>query len=441
MNFKRNADLNYIKIIWNEDYLMGKRENKFFLLLLISTAIIECVVAATFLGKWDIEAFNFPWAKVSANDWFGMYRPRMDKIHLVNYPPLVPTLFWPFGKIINHFGLSLTSGSQFDIAVSFLLIKLVSMGFQWLTAIFVYWKSKSKQYGLLLSALILLNPSIWLNAAFWGQLDSALIFFTVVSFYYLQNNRYSLASLWFGLGCLAKLQFMYLVPVFGLYLLWKAPWKKVIQSVVQVIAVNIIGWLPFMINMKQLLLPYNIFSEGLGRPNVSYNALNFWAGILPADAKLAAHIFPWLTYSQLNTIILILIIVSLCVLIWCFAHHKINSFPLAYVGAIYSGLIFMFTMGQHERYQISVLAFLVLLLVDASPNTNRPFVWYTYATAVTFVNQGLLYLGAYLAVRTLPIYSQLIQWGGIVNFILFVGLVCELFWRNRKQSGISLQNL
>ncbi|MFL2029700.1 hypothetical protein [Loigolactobacillus zhaoyuanensis] len=193
--------------------------------------------------------------------------------------------------------------------------------------------------------------------------------------------------------------------------------------------------------MKQLLLPYDIFTEGLGQPKISYFTFNFWAGILPAEATVTTHIFSWLTYGQLNTIILILIIVSLCILIWCFAHHKINSFPLAYVGAIYSGLIFMFTMGQHERYQISMLAFIILLVIDTSSDVNRPFIWYSYATIITFANQGLLYLSVYLAVKTLPVFGQLVQWGGILNLILFVGLVCELFWRNQKQAGISIQDI
>ncbi|MDA5387227.1 hypothetical protein [Loigolactobacillus backii] len=137
--------------------------NAIFIMMLFSAIIIESVCAAVFWGKLDILTYNFPWAQISAHQWAGMYRPQFAGTYQVNYPPLMPTLLWPVGKLINHFGLSISAGSSLRLAISFLLIKGLGMLFQWLTAGFIYWKSKRPVWGLLLSGLILLNPSMWFN--------------------------------------------------------------------------------------------------------------------------------------------------------------------------------------------------------------------------------------------------------------------------------------
>ncbi|WP_164512639.1 glycosyltransferase 87 family protein [Loigolactobacillus iwatensis] len=409
--------------------------NAIFITMLFSAIIIESVCAAVFWGKLDILTYNFPWAQISAHQWAGMYRPQFAGTYQVNYPPLMPTLLWPVGKLINHFGLSISAGSSLRLATSFLLIKGLGMLFQWLTAGFVYWKSKRPVWGLLLSGLILLNPSIWFNAAFWGQLDSALIFFIVVSFYYLKQERYYLASIWFALGCLTKLQFVYLVPIFGLELLSHVKWQKVLKLVGTIIGINLVGWLPFMINMKTIFLPLKVFGSGTTQyADIVENGFNFWAGALKAriwnkQLRTTDHIVGWLTYGHLNTLILVLIVLALCVWYWLVAKKRVRAIGLEYVGAIYSGLIFFFTMLQHERYQLSMLAFIILLLLTSANKatlTNRDLSWYAVLTLGTFVNQAGFYLAVYLNMQPLR-YVHLIRLGGIINtliFLLMVGLFC-----------------
>lgn len=420
---------------------MLKKSHILFWLLLLSAAISECVIAATFWGNIDLLTYNFPWAQISAQHWLGLYRPQYAGTYQVNYPPLVPTLLWPFGQIINHFGLSITTGSGAHKAAAFLTIKLLGMLFQWLTAGFIYWKAHSRRLGLVLGTLVLLNPSIWFNASFWGQADALLIFFIVVSFYYLQQQRFGWASFWFALGCLTKLQFMYLAPLFGLYLLLKARWPQVLACVGGIIGLNLLGWLPFMLAMRQPLLPLKVFTSGVTQyTEIIANGFNFWAGALKAriwskQLRNTDHITSWLTYNHLNTVILVLIIISSCIWFWCVAKKKVAALPLAYTGAIYSGLIFMFTMGQHERYQLSMLAFVILLLLSQTEKNDlvRPLLWYSSVTLMTFLNQAVFYLSVYLKISSLQGFALALRLGGIINTLLFLLLVGELIWHRPQE--------
>ncbi|QGG61458.1 DUF2029 domain-containing protein [Loigolactobacillus bifermentans] len=409
--------------------------------LLISVIIVESLCAATFWGKFDILTYNFPWAKLAASRWLQLYQPHYAGGYLVNYPPLLPTLFWPFGKIINFFNLSLSKGSGYQLASAFLTIKFQAMIFHWLIAAFVYWKSHSKIMGLGLASLILINPALWFNAAFWGQLDTALIFFIVLSFYYLSQRHFYLASFWFGLGCLAKLQFFYLVPLFGLTLLVLAKWRQTIYAVCLVIGVNILGWLPFMIAMRQITLPIKVITSSLNQyPELFANAFNGWAGVLKPQMwyrrlKMTNHIFGRVTFSQFNTVVLILIVGGLCLLFLQYWRQKRQNLPIALIGAIYSGFIFFFTTGQHERYQMGMLGFVILwVLLQNEWPLSRSLATYGWFTFIIFINEIFVYLSIYFNTKALTTFNQLLRVGGVINTLMFIIWVGLIIWQ-RKQQG------
>ncbi|GAB6092631.1 hypothetical protein [Furfurilactobacillus curtus] len=421
------------------------RETRVFIVLLICVAVIELVCAGLFWGKFDLLTYNFPWSQVVVKNWAGMYRPRFQNAYLVNYPPLIPTLLWPFGKLIHHFGVALVGQSPLRTTLAFLLIKLLPLIFHWLTAIFVYWKSSDKLHGLWLSVLILVNPAIWFNAAFWGQMDSVLVFLIVISFYYLQQRQYLVATLWFSVGCLAKLQFIYLVPIFGLVLLTQLPRRLILGYVSLVIGVNIVSWLPFMINMHSVLLPFKVILGGANQyDGIVVNAFNFWSAALKArvwykQLLITDHILGPVTYNMVGQAILVLIILGLIGLFWGMWRHRLPEIPLSVIGLIYTGAIFFFTMGQHERYQIPMLAFELLWLMSNRESMRLQSIkwaWFAGLTSMIFINEAFLYFAMYVNMNLVLCY-RLIRLGGIINTLVFIGLLASLIcqYRRPNQNG------
>jgi Gpi18-like mannosyltransferase len=405
--------------------MLNKKTQHIILGLLLGSAIlIDCICAFTYWNLADIGPYNFNWARLSASHWLQLYQPHHDGSFLVNYPPLIPTLFWPIGKLINHFQLSLTTGSAVRISLSFLAIKFVGMAFQWATALFMYWKAKSKNWGLVFAALMLFSSVLTFNASFWGQLDSALSFFILVSFYYLKQERFRLASFWFALGCLTKLQFIYLIPIFGLTLLLHGKLKTTLQSVGIVIGINILGWLPFVIAMKRIILPFQVIIGGfIQYPKLCLNAFNVWAISLRTQTgtRTTSLIGPF-KFGYLNEIIILVIVVGICLTFWWLRCQK-QVIPLECIWAVYSGLIFMLTAGQHERYQISMLAFLILwLLTDDRPfNLEHKLVFYGVFSLMISLNQVFAYLSFDYKLDTKPIYLRAMQIGSSLNVLIFVG--------------------
>ena len=110
--------------------------------------------------------------------------------------------------IVAHKAVSIA----FDFAIAYFVYKCVALKYP-----------ESKRVPVLAAVAALLAPTVVLNAAWWGQVDSIHTAFLLASVYFVLAGRQAFAFTVFGLAFAVKAQAMFLAPLF----LWLAARKVV----------------------------------------------------------------------------------------------------------------------------------------------------------------------------------------------------------------------
>ena len=168
---------------------MGKKENNrqeqlFGLILLFAGAFILHIIFAALYRGYDTDISCFSW-------WSdAVFEHGITKFYgleaFTDYPPGYMYVLWVIGAIKKLFGL--TSAAT----VSIILLKLPAMICDLLIGYVIYLIAKKYtkyQNALLFSALYMFNPSVIINSATWGQVDSVFTLFVLLMCYFVKIGR------------------------------------------------------------------------------------------------------------------------------------------------------------------------------------------------------------------------------------------------------------
>lgn len=96
------------------------------------------------------------------------------------------------------------------------LIKVISIGFDFIAAFWiakiVQIKYPGKTIGSLAALAYLFLPTVFINSAMWGQIDSVHVSFMLATLYCLLKRRNNWAMIAFGLGMSIKFQTIFMAP-------------------------------------------------------------------------------------------------------------------------------------------------------------------------------------------------------------------------------------
>ena len=360
--------------------------------------ITRLVIAVSFENNFDTNWY-LQWARGLQDGFFNAYSESRAAAMNLDYPPL-----WLFP--LYFVGALVKIPIVNDYApYRMLVIKFFPILFDCLVILLLYFfaqkKLRSPQKALIVAGLWAVNPSTIYNCAFWGQTDSILIFFLLLSLWFFDEDMPVGACIVYAIGALMKMQFLYFAPVIFFLLLQNARVKKSLMLFLKGLAAGfgtvLLVFLPFMIGSNNLLLPLKVYFGAMGRyPHINLNAANFYGlfpslnwtkdslsifgGSLNADGIRVGGFSFW-TLSQ---ILLVLSIVY--VAYYIFKSKKARPFHSA---LLMIQLIFMLTTRQHERYQLAVTG-LALAIYVCSELSDRYLLLYGGLTLTTFLNQFLL---------------------------------------------------
>ncbi len=257
---------------------------------------------------------------------------------------------------------------------------------------------------LLLGSLVYLNPALFFLSGAWGQIDSILTFFLLLSFMLLQKERRALSGCVFGLAVAIKWQALMFGPVYGLFhLLMLAPfekkdvWKKLtgtLLGALGALGVLLVISLPFKGEQDLFWLVNRFLSASSGYDYASVEAYNYMALVggnwKPAGEGLLGSA---LTYKQFGTACILL-----GVLLGAALGLKKNrdllkqgrslaeeKGALYLIAALVMALIFTFGHYMHERYVVPVLV--LLLFAYAAYGDKRLLAVMALFTCTTFLNE------------------------------------------------------
>jgi dolichyl-phosphate-mannose-protein mannosyltransferase len=139
---------------------------------------------------------------------------------------------------------------------------------------------RNERWGLLAAAVYLVLPPVLLIGAIWGQVDSLLAFFVLLTIYFLAGNRPVAAGLAFTAGFFVKPQIVAVLPILAFWLVRDSPpraWLRV-AGWSTVLAI-VLAW-PFFPSSLPWQPLHELASHLWGSadlyPYNSVNADNFW---------------------------------------------------------------------------------------------------------------------------------------------------------------------
>ncbi|MFQ5879228.1 MAG: glycosyltransferase 87 family protein [Dehalococcoidia bacterium] len=201
------------------------------------------------------------------------------------------------------------------------------------------------------AALYLLLPAILLIGPVWGQVDSLLAFFLLLTVYYFAKGRPVLASLAYVVGFLVKPQAVAALPLFVFWLLRDYRPRAWLHAASSSLAAGVFIVLPFFPQN-----PFNLVAELRNSANVyqfnSFWAYNFWGlfgtlkgGVLamfkPDDATFlgASHFF-WGIF--------LFLLASFAIIFVLREHRDPGHMALGMALSVLA--FFLFLTRMHERY-------------------------------------------------------------------------------------------
>lgn len=376
-----------------------------FFILLLAT-ILKISAAATFVNWFDTQWY-LSWAKGLQSGFFTAYSHVSTSQYPLDYPPIYLFPLYIIGKLYP-------SLSGYDPFVM-ILIKSLPIIFDVAGGAIIYILFKNKLGYEIAAALTIgyvFNPAVMYNSSYWGQTDSILIFIVICSFYAFETKKPILGTVIFALGVLTKPQLALFIPIILFELFSKYKLSKATKALSAGIITGIAVFAPFMIYSNKILLPFTIYFGNLSSYTcIDLNAFNFY-GIF--NLNWVSDIKPLISFNILSihiqitmhTISLIITMLIISMALYLFAKAKIKSISL--ISFIYMQFIFMITTRMHERYQIVVIAFLIIAYLFLKD--KRLLVLYAVLSLVIFINQASLLSGFY-------VQQYLTNWNVIFKYI------------------------
>lgn len=251
-------------------------------------------------------------------------------------------------------------------------IKLLSIIFDYGTAILGYnivnkfSTDNNSVKGVITYILLLSAPTVILNSAAWGQCDSIYTFFIIFSLYNLLKKHFHIAFILLGCAFSFKLQFMFIVPLFGIYALCKHP--KLLLFFIYIPIVNFLLCLPSMLFGISPIYTYEVYFGQTGFWHLACNVANL-STLLP-DLEVLSF------YMQLFTVILFCILLVIMFLNrrkWNGVRENEITLTLALLSVFIS---YYFLPCMHDRYFYiaDVLSIIWWILYGSRRNLYVPLI-------------------------------------------------------------------
>lgn len=198
--------------------------------------------------------------------------------------------------------------------------------------------TKNRTAACLAFCLVFLTPTVIVNGSLWGQSDCLYTACILIFLYFIIRERFTAATIFFGLALAIKLQAIFLAPLF-LFLMIKKRYPLYLVLIIP--CVYLITGVPALIagrSLPDLLMIYR--SQAGEYPALSWNAPSVYASF-PPDLY-AVLVVPATLFALISAVILVFIL----------AGGPRPLLPVTYVSVSFLiVLIVPFVLpAMHERY-------------------------------------------------------------------------------------------
>ncbi len=327
---------------------------------------------------------TLPGFKIDVDAWFA-WAMRLQEVGFANfYSDTIFTVFAPgylyilslLGFIKNFFNIS---GEIF-----YFMVKLPNIISEIILAILAYkiTKDYSIKIARIVAIAIVLNPGFIFNSSIWGQTDSTLALFLLITISFIKNNKLFMSSIFLGLSFLIKPQAIAILPVFVLFVLNNFNPKNLLKLVLPGFFTIFMLSIPFFPN-NPLFGLIQFFQNSVNEyQGTSLFAYNFWGifGFWAVDTQK----FGFLTLQQWGFALFL----GYWLVILYFSLMK--RFPILFLATLATLSFYFLPTRVHERYLYSGLIFLILL--SAYTRNKLLIILTTILNIIYFLNLYYVYI-------------------------------------------------
>ena len=393
----RNRRLLTDKTLPNTTYWSG------FVFIVVVGVLLRLLLCALYRGHdTDMSCFiawgqdiassgtrQFYWAP--GHDWY-------------DYPPGYMLFLGGYSSLLNLFRVD--TGSVPGIFFYMLPAIGADLGLSLLIMSFARKQRINNSGALILGGLVFLNPALLFLSGAWGQIDSILTFWLVLSFLLLLDRKRVLSGLVFGIAVMTKWQALMFGPVYAFAHLFLVRWGskqgkdmwtdllKTTGGAMAALLVMICISLPFKGDQGLFWFVDRFVTASAHYDYATVEAYNYFA-FCGANWKGAdEYILPkLLTYKQFGTIAICLAVV--CGFTTVLRRYQAekrcdrtldqdHGFPFL-AASLTMALIFTFGHYMHERYVVPILV--MLLFAYAFYKDKRLLLVALLFTVTTFLNE------------------------------------------------------
>ena len=336
---------------------------------------------------------QFYWA--AGHDWY-------------DYPPGYMLYLGGYSAVLNLFRVD--TGTVLGIFLYMLPAIAADLFLSLLLMSFARKQRINNAGALILGGLVFLNPALLFLTGAWGQIDSILTLWLVVSFLLLldpkpgtvDRNRV-LSGAVFGLAVMTKWQALMFGPVYAMAHLFLVRWgekeagkdlRDTVLSALAAFAVILLISLPFKGDQGLLWFVDRFMTASAHYDYATVEAYNYFAFCGANWKRAGEYILPnVLTFKQFGTVAILLAILCgfLTILRRRQAQKRLDSTLsedkgfLFLAASLTMALIFTFGHYMHERYVVPILV--MLLFAYAFYKDRRLLLIALLFTVTTFLNE------------------------------------------------------
>ena len=336
---------------------------------------------------------QFYWA--AGHDWY-------------DYPPGYMLFLGGYSAVLNLFRVD--TGTVLGIFLYMLPAIAADLFLSLLLMSFARKQRINNAGALILGGLVFLNPALLFLTGAWGQIDSILTLWLVVSFLLLldpkpgtvDRNRV-LSGAVFGLAVMTKWQALMFGPVYAMAHLFLVRWgekeagkdlRDTVLSALAAFAVILLISLPFKSDQGLFWFVDRFMTASAHYDYATVEAYNYFAFCGANWKRAGEYILPnVLTFKQFGTVAILLAILCgfLTILRRRQAQKRLDSTLsedkgfLFLAASLTMALIFTFGHYMHERYVVPILV--MLLFAYAFYKDRRLLLIALLFTVTTFLNE------------------------------------------------------
>jgi Gpi18-like mannosyltransferase len=325
-------------------------------LVLASLSLIFLLRCGLSLITFNPDSYNnFAWMdSVEQHGWSGLIDRPMGNWAAVNYPPLTLYSFFMAEKAFQF----LPHSWQFiEVRAAFYKIPslLADVMIAWLIWKFAPYTQK---WRLVTMAVFLLNPGLFYNSIWWGQIESWAALWCIAVTFLIARHQTIWAVPLITIALLCKQNAAPLILLILIYLWIDRPAiKKLLAVFLLSVSLFWLSYLPLMKAGDTIIFPFLTYINSLaGQPHqhiASANALNWWYLIgLNNQSDTGIRLWGWImTFSFLGLVG------------WLIKINKLDRYSQVWIMAAAIFLTtFIFMTRMHERHIYMSIAMLTILL-------------------------------------------------------------------------------